>query len=158
MDLEVHIVGDGEETPLIESLWGTKRWLHLHGKIYDQKHIETIARQCFVGCYPGHAGLSVLHMMSLSLPPVLHDGINAHRGPEPSYVEHQVNGLLFSRENAEESLYDAIHYAAQSPHVLKSMQEQAFATYQGLTTPSQATRIAAIIAGESASPPPLWGQ
>ena len=147
--LQVHAVGDGEERQTVEEFWGRQSWAHFYGELYEAEAIRTISRQCFVGCYPGNTGLSIVHMMSLSLPPILHDNLAAHQGPEPSYVIDQTNGLLFDYWNAEASLYETIKHAMRSPAALKSLQSGAFATYVALTTPSQAERLAAIIWDDS---------
>jgi glycosyltransferase involved in cell wall biosynthesis len=149
-DLHVHVVGDGEERAVAERQWGSNSWLHFHGRIYDSRIIQGISRTCFAGCYPGNAGLSAVHMMSLSLPPIVHDNMRAH-GPEGSYVRHRANGLLFDHANAEQSLYETIKYVVQTPRALRKLQERAFATYGDLTSPSQAERLAAIIGAEVTS-------
>jgi len=36
---------------------------------FDDEAIAAISLRCRVGCYPGSAGLSVVHLFALSLPP-----------------------------------------------------------------------------------------
>lgn len=84
-----------------------------HGKIFDEKKISEISKGCLIGIYPGDAGLSVVHYMSLSLIPIVHDSINSHMGPEPSYIINGTNGYTFTR-NSCDSLVKVIDKALNS--------------------------------------------
>ena len=81
-----------------------------HGKIFDEREISEISKDCLIGIYPGDAGLSVVHYMSLSLIPIVHDSINSHMGPEPSYIVNGTNGYTFTR-NSCDSLVEVIDKA-----------------------------------------------
>jgi glycosyltransferase involved in cell wall biosynthesis len=107
-DWLVHVVGDGEERAELEALSADKPWVHAHGEIYSQTHIQEISRQCLLGCHPGSAGLSVVHMMSLSLPPVAHGRTATSRGTRvPSRVisgTAAMGGSLTPREARRRSM------------------------------------------------------
>jgi glycosyltransferase involved in cell wall biosynthesis len=148
--LTVHVVGAGECGGQFRDEYGEHSWIHWHGELYDEERIRDISLGCFLGCYPGNAGLSVVHMMSLSLPVITHDDLSQH-GPEASFIQDGINGVFYDHAKPEESLYGAIRLLAKAPAMLAKMQLAAFAGYQDLTNPSLAARIWAIIGeGETA--------
>ncbi|NEP77049.1 MAG: glycosyltransferase family 4 protein [Okeania sp. SIO3B3] len=142
-DVELHVVGGGEGQAELEALAQSRPWIHLHGLIYDQQKVADISRNCLVGCYPGDAGLSVLHYMALSCPPVCHDDIARHMGPEPSYVEDGQNGLLFNANGREASLTNALSRAFTSD--LSGIQQNAYQTYREVSFPSLGQRLLRIL-------------
>jgi glycosyltransferase involved in cell wall biosynthesis len=150
ISLSLHIVGAGERATQIRQEYGGHSWIHWHGELYDEERIRKISLGCFLGCYPGNAGLSVVHMMALSLPVITHDNSSQH-GPEVSFVQNGINGLFYDHAKPDESLYQALKLLASEPARLAKMQRAAFAGYQDLTNPSLATRIWAII-GEEKNP------
>jgi len=145
LPLTLHVIGTGEEAHLLQNRTKDRPWIVLHGDIYDQERIREISMDCFSGCYPGNAGLSVVHMMSLSLPVVTHDDLPSHQGPEPSFIRNGVGGLLYDHKNPEESLYQAIKSLATDPLLLARMRQSAFEDYKQLVKPPLATRFWSII-------------
>jgi glycosyltransferase involved in cell wall biosynthesis len=142
--VELHIVGGGEEEATVREACADKDWVHLHGLIYDQARIRDISKECLVGCYPGDAGLSVLHYMSLSLPPVAHNDLPGHMGPEPSYIEDGVNGFLYDAANREADLGRVLNSIFEAPEALAPVREAAYATYEKVSFPSLAQRFMTI--------------
>jgi glycosyltransferase involved in cell wall biosynthesis len=138
--LVLHVVGEGEEEAALRVGASALPWVIFHGGVYDAKAIREISLQCFAGCYPGTAGLSVLHMMSLSLPVVTHNNLRAH-GPEPSFIRDGDSGLLYDWAEAEPSLYRALRSLACDPAMVARMRANAFADYQALAHPSLAERF-----------------
>jgi len=136
----LHVVGIGEEAGQLRRQASGSSWVTWHGEASDLQ-VRTISRDCLFGCYPGNAGLSVVHMMSLSLPVVIHNDLQSHEGPEPSYVRDGVNGILFDRKNSEESLYQLLRSLAREPSRVAQMQRSAFEEYQRLVNPSYASRL-----------------
>lgn len=151
LSLTLHVIGTGEEANLLQKETRDSPWIVFHGGTYDQKRIREISLDCFLGCYPGNAGLSVVHMMSLSLPVVLHDDLHNH-GPEASFIRNGVSGVLYDHKNPEESLYRAIRSLASSPVQLARMQRAAFEDYQHLVNPPLATRFWSILSGGQVDP------
>jgi glycosyltransferase involved in cell wall biosynthesis len=147
LPLRLHVVGDGEEGGALRARAWDRPWVVLHGQVYDPKKIREISLDCFLGCYPGNAGLSVVHMMSLSLPVVTHNDLNAH-GPEPSFIRDGVSGVLYDHADPDESLYQALRSLASDPARVFEMRRNAFADYQSLAHPSLAERLWGIIGGE----------
>lgn len=145
LPLVLHAIGTGEKAQLLQRATNDRSWIVLHGDTYDQEQIRKISTNCFLGCYPGNAGLSVEHMMSLSLPVIAHDDLPSHQGPEPSFIRNGVGGLLYDHKNPEESLYQAIKSLATDPVLLARMRQAAFEDYQRLVNPSLATRFWSII-------------
>jgi len=147
LPLILHVIGTGEEEALLRDEARDCPWVVLHGELYDAKKIREVSLDCFLGCYPGDAGLSVVHLMSLSLPVVTHDDLPAH-GPEPSFIRDGISGWLYNHKDPEQSLYHAIRSLASDPRKVAEMRQNAFADYQSLAYPSLAERLWAII-GES---------
>ena len=145
----LHVVGDGEEAEDLRRKAANASWVSWHGAASDAE-LREISRQCLFGCYPGSAGLSVVHMMSLSLPVIIHDDLSSHEGPEPSYVEEGVSGFLYEHDRAEQSLYELLQKLSAAPGQFSRMQRAAFETYQRLTTPSYAERLWSVIACDRA--------
>jgi len=144
-DMTLHIIGDGINAEHIKSLASGMPWVKFYGSIYDPKKINNISRQCMAGCYPGNAGLSIVHMMSLSLPPITHDDMRGHQGPEPSYVEQGVNGILFGHRMPDVGLLSALRSIVDHPKRLRTLQFGAYSTYKQLSDPSLAVRFVNII-------------
>jgi glycosyltransferase involved in cell wall biosynthesis len=147
LELRLHIVGEGEESARLRAQAGGFSWAIFHGGVYDPERIREISLDCFAGCYPGKAGLSVIHMMSLSLPVITHDDLRNH-GPEPSFIRDGIGGWLFDHADPEASLYRALRALASDPAKAAEMGRHAFADYQALAHPSLAERIWAIAGGE----------
>ena len=147
LPLKVHVIGTGEEETWLREEVRDCPWIVLHGGIYDADKIRAVSLDCFIGCYPGDAGLSVVHLMSLSLPVVTHNDMHAH-GPEPGFIRDGVSGLLYDHEQAEPALYQAIRSLASNPKQVARMRQNAFADYESLAHPSLAERLWAIIGGE----------
>lgn len=138
--LQLHIVGEGEEESRLRAQACGFSWATFHGGVYDPERIREISLQCFAGCYPGNAGLSVIHMMSLSLPVITHDHLRAH-GPEPSLLRDGFSGWLFDYSNGEAALGRALRTLASDPAKAAEMGRHAYADYLALAHPSLAERI-----------------
>lgn len=95
LQLIVHVVGAGEQA-YEEQLRSRFPEHKYYGAVYDWQRQIDISRNCFVGVYPGDAGLSVVTYLALGLPVVVHDDIYKHMGPEPSYIDGEV-GVFFER-------------------------------------------------------------
>jgi glycosyltransferase involved in cell wall biosynthesis len=141
LPLMLHVIGTGAQAELVKKEARERPWMVLHGELFDQERIREVSRDCFLGCYPGNAGLSVEHLMSLSLPVITHNDLPSHQGPEPSFIRNGVSGLLYDHNNPEESLYRAIRSLASEPQLLAKMRQSAFEEYQGLVNPSLAHRF-----------------
>jgi len=150
IELSLHVIGEGEQEYRLRKDSAASPWIHWYGGVYDHQKISRISARCFVGCYPGSAGLSVVHMMSLSLPVVVHHEARLH-GPEVSFVLDGISGVFFDRRDPEESLHRALQFLASDPPTLAGMQQAAFETYQDLVNPPLAARLWSILSGERAA-------
>jgi len=139
-DISVHLIGDGTNSSILERYQGAG-WLHYHGMIYDQRQIAEISRQCSIGCYPGNAGLSIVHYMSLSLIPITHNYMSQHQGPEPSYIVNGENGILLDRSSFQNELHNTIKTFFDDRNKLINMSISAHKTYLSLVEHSAAKRI-----------------
>lgn len=101
LSLRLHVVG-------MASLREKKHLLNIHddiifhGALFKQDEIRNVLKNSIAGVYPGDAGLSVVHLMSLGLPVIVHSDLKSHKGPEAAYIIDGVNGLLFSRYSVED--------------------------------------------------------
>jgi glycosyltransferase involved in cell wall biosynthesis len=143
--LTLQIIGSGTDEARLCEIAKDRPWIVFHGAIYDEQRIAEISKPCFAGCYPGTAGLSVVHMMSLSLPPIIHDEMTL-QGPEASYVNHGINGFLFEHSNPIPSLTRCLTMLLHDLDGLKQIQQNAFNSYQSLIDPSLADRLYAAMA------------
>lgn len=144
LNLHLHVIGNGELAAELKSQYAAQPWITWHGELYQQSKIRSIAEHCRVGCYPGDAGLSVVHYMGLSLAPVIHDRLDLHMGPEPSYVSDGENGRIFSHSDATQSLpkiLSELFTDNNSAHLAES----AFSTYRMLTEPPLAERLLRVL-------------
>jgi hypothetical protein len=117
-----------------------------HGAVFDDNEIATISRECRIGCYPGAAGLSVVHMFGLSLPPLVHDQLPLHMGPEPEYVETSRTGFLYAREGGVEALATSLREIwALPPEAIRETATGAFSKYQRLNSPTLGQRLAEVV-------------
>lgn len=107
-EIQLHIIGDGVLKKQFEYECRNETFIHWHGKIYDEKEIADISRNCIIGCYPGNAGLSIVHYMALSLAIVVHNNLSQHMGPEVSYIKNGFNGMMFNAADVQNSLKDKI--------------------------------------------------
>jgi glycosyltransferase involved in cell wall biosynthesis len=142
--LELHIIGGGENLSEYRRRWADIPWIFLYGELFDPKEISLLSLRCFAGCYPGDAGLSIVHLMSLSLPPITHNELSCH-GPEVSYISDEVNGVLFSNSGNGRLLAEAIALVAENLDLRARLQQSAFEYYMKLVNPSLAKRVFAIL-------------
>ena len=150
-EIQLQIVGGGEYLPRLRRIYSGLDWVHWHGELYDAARIREISRSCFVGCHPGSAGLSVIHMMSLSLPVVVHDGLERH-GPEVAWVQQGANGIRCLAEMPGVHLDEALGMLARDAAKVRQMQRAAYRTYLELTTPSLAAQLGQILLQTSCQP------
>jgi glycosyltransferase involved in cell wall biosynthesis len=146
-DICLHVIGGGEDEYRYRAEFSDLDWVHIHGPLYDDQQISVISRECRIGCYPGDAGLSVVHHFALSLPTVVHSEIRSHMGPEPAYVIDGVNGFVFSRHgDSATALFVALQRAwSLSASELRDIGRHAFGAYENLTNPTLGRRFVRIL-------------
>lgn len=146
LKIELHIIGDGPLGNFLVEKAKEFSWIKYYGKVFDQKKISDISRKCRLGCVPGFMGLNVVHMMSLSLPIITHSQLHLHMGPEPEYIQNNVNGWLMNRSDNIDELTRKIYTVwAIKKHDIQRMQSDAYATYELLSTPPFHERLLQII-------------
>ncbi|OWK40078.1 Glycosyl transferases group 1 [Pseudomonas oleovorans subsp. oleovorans] len=144
-EVVLHVVGSGELEADYRARFD-QVWVIFHGAVYDDARILEISRDCRVGCYPGNAGLSVVHYFALRLPPLVHSDMPAHMGPEPSYVQDGVNGMLFSREQKAEGIAAALEKIWGLPIAeYQALSTAAFSEYERLNSPSMGEKMVRIL-------------
>lgn len=149
LPLQLHVVGDGADAAALRQRHAGTRWLHWHGGRYSHAEVRDIARACRVGCYPGDAGLSVVHYMGLSLVPVVHDRLDLHMGPEPSYVIDGDTGRRFDHADPLASLTGVLVDLFTTADCA-ALAARAHARYRALNEPPLGSRIARILDAEAA--------
>ena len=144
-NIDLHVIGSGPLENEVQNMASRLSWIHYHGAVFDQKRISTISRSCRVGCYPGTAGLSVVHLMALSLPVITHSELYAH-GPEAIYIQHEKNGFFYGYKRETERLADTIRKVFELPREqTQIMQRNAYKTYHELSTPLYHQRLLDIL-------------
>lgn len=137
----IDIIGDGEQRSQLEKFAQDFTLdVSFFGAIYDDKIIADISKNATIGVYPGDAGLSIVHYMSLSLVPLVHNSLSQHMGPEASYIEHGVNGFTFSR-NDSKSLALSLESLLSDDVLVQNLASAAFNTYLSLSSPSMAEKL-----------------
>jgi glycosyltransferase involved in cell wall biosynthesis len=139
--ISVKVIGGGELLDFYRDKYRNHPEIAFFGEIYAASRIGEIARSCFIGCHPGAAGLSVIHMMSLSLPPLVHDSFHLHMGPEPAYVIDGKTGFVFSRTDPTRTLEKIIDHVCRSRRDVAAVGENAYRFYCKLTDVSLADRL-----------------
>jgi glycosyltransferase involved in cell wall biosynthesis len=150
--LGVDILGDGtQRTELEKTAKSLNLDIKFYGAVYDDQTIADLSMNSTIGIYPGDAGLSIVHYMSLSLIPIVHEDVTKHMGPEPSYIINGENGITFKR-NDSDSLALSIKQVIDNPEASKTIAQKAFETYESLANPTMAEKLI------SAMEPFLTGQ
>lgn len=145
-DIALHVIGDGEHGERLKREYGNLRYVVWYGAVFDNDEIAAISRRCRVGCYPGSAGLSVVHMFALSLPPVVHDRLPQHMGPEPGYVEDGRTGFFFGRDGGADALAATLRRVwAMPPETMRAAAAAAHAVYGQLNSPTLGAQLAEIV-------------
>lgn len=144
--ITLHVVGGGELAERLRRDYGGRDDVVWYGPVFDDGEIAAISRRCRVGCYPGAAGLSIVHMFALSLPPVVHDRLPLHMGPEPGYIEHGRTGFVFPRDGGTGALAAMLRQIwAMPPETMRATASAAYATYHELNSPTLGCRLAEIV-------------
>lgn len=145
LDIVLHIVGGGDSEAQILDYVLKKSWVKFYGACYDSEVICRIARECSIGCYPGNAGLSVVHYMAMGLVPIVHNDSFLHMGPEPSYIINNVNGRTFCVSDGSLGIKKILCELFGDSRLLYSLRVASKNTYDRLSTPSLGERICNII-------------
>ena len=135
--IELNIIGDGEEYNLIKLYSEKYYYIKVYGAIYNQKKISDISNECLALIYPGNIGLSVVHAFSMSLPVVTHNSLYKH-GPEASYITHK-NGILLDESDMERSLEYFLENITDVN--FQNMATESYKTYVKLTKCSLAMQM-----------------
>lgn len=142
----LHVIGSGELENLYKSNYKDVEWIHWHGAIHDHYRIAEISKLCRIGCYPGDAGLSVVHYFSLGLAPVVHRNIEEHMGPEPSYIIENKNGFLFTKSTDYYELYLSLSNIWKlSPEDLGKVSNNSYSTYMNLNNPPMGDQFVQLV-------------
>ena len=142
---KLKIIGDGESRlKLVNLAKSLKINVKFLGNIYDNIKIRNICKNSCYGIYPGGAGLSVVHYMSLSLIPIVHDDIIFH-GPEVSYIKKKFNGFKFIRNNKSSlvTILKKIYFLKQKK--IFSISRNAHETYLKLNYPNFSAKLLKIL-------------
>ncbi|WP_164073742.1 glycosyltransferase [Stenotrophomonas maltophilia] len=146
ISINVEVVGSGTLLDHYIALYGSSPNVKFHGSIYRDSEVAEISMSCRAGCYPGDAGLSVVHFFALSLPAIVHGSTSLHMGPEPSYVKDGYNGFKFSRESDSKDLKDKLRNIwRKTPREMSDIGRHAFSTYLELNSPSLGERFERIL-------------
>lgn len=146
LPIELHVIGSGELEASFRAQHIGCDWIYWHGAIHDEFRIADISKLCRIGCYPGDAGLSVVHLFSLGLPPLVHRKLEDHMGPEPSYIIDNKNGFLFDKDGSTEELSLSLNTIWKlSALELSTIAKASYATYLNLNTPPMGDQFVQLV-------------
>ena len=128
--LVFHIVGGGAQHAELVKHFGSDN-VRFYGPVFDEVEIAEIARKCSLGIYPGNAGLSLLHYAALGLPPLFHDRLELHEGPEFSFFTPELDSFTFEHGNFD-SLFSVVVKMSRNQDLLFHAAKNALNTYQDL--------------------------
>ncbi|PPC74952.1 hypothetical protein C4K68_23560 [Pokkaliibacter plantistimulans] len=137
------VIGDGP-IELKESLKKIHHEILFHGAVYSDEEIKKLSQHCIAGVYPGDAGLSVVHYMSLGLPVIIHSSTDMHMGPEPAYIEDKYNGILFERKN-KQSLVSAMKEIIENKPLRLNLAQNSLEAWNELSKKSMAESLLEIM-------------
>lgn len=144
-DIFLHVIGGGEKSSFYRDNFNYD-WIIYYGELFDEREILNISKTCRYGCYPGDAGLSIVHFFALKLPPIIHGDFSSHMGPEPSYISNNVNGFLYNNSKSSSDLELTIAKAMVLPESdYLNMSNSAFNSYINLKEPSLANKFCDIL-------------
>ena len=98
-EVELHIVGDGVESGLVESQASTRPNVYWHGMVTREKELAKFFNACHLVFIPGSAGLAIPHAFAYGKPFVTIDGTLFKHGPEFAFLINNRNGLILSGTN-----------------------------------------------------------
>lgn len=139
--LRVKVIGGGQLLSHYRNRYRAHPEIELLGEIYACAEIRDVSLTCFAGCYPGMAGLSIVHMMSMSLPAIVNERLELHMGPEPAYVVDGETGFHFSQTDPARSLERVIARLAGSRQTVAAVGANAYRFYQALSRVRLADRM-----------------
>lgn len=143
---EINIIGEGVHYKELRKKFSNDnvKW---HGAIFSSSQIQKISNQCHFGVYPGNAGLSVVHYLSLNLPVIIHDNLSIHQGPEPSYIIDKFNGFKFKNSDDKSNLFEMLSNIYNNFPIADyhKMQSNVNKTFYDLSFPSYSQKLFKIL-------------
>jgi L-malate glycosyltransferase len=133
------IVGDGEEMQTLVELSSDNSWLRLHGSMSGSSR-GRIWSTADVALLPSSAGLAVVEAMSFALPIVV--DVSFSHGPEVSYLQDEMSGLVRDLGGTAEGLAGAIIGLAHDPEYRSRLGAAALEAAALLTVDSSAEQFA----------------
>lgn len=145
LSLRLHVVGMASSREK-KHLLNIHDDIIFHGALFEQDEIRKVLKNSIAGVYPGDAGLSVVHYMSLGLPVIVHSDLKSHKGPEPAYIVDGVNGLSFSRYSVED-LTAKITKISSDLNFRNECARNSLNYFKAISKDSMAKKIACIMEG-----------
>jgi glycosyltransferase involved in cell wall biosynthesis len=99
--LKLEIIGDGPDNYMVQDVIDKDLDIIWHGTLVDEEDIAPIMKRASAVFVPGLSGLSINHAFAYGRPYITLEA-DKH-GPEISYLEHGVNGLIL-KDNVEENI------------------------------------------------------
>jgi hypothetical protein len=146
--IEINIIGEGNHFKELQENYSANN-IKWHGGIFNPNQIQKISNKCHFGVYPGNAGLSIVHYLSLNLPVIVHSNITTHQGPEPSYIKNGFNGYTFIDSNDKNTLFSLLEYTYKnlSTNNYEKMCLNANTSFKNLSNPSYSKKIYNVLNG-----------
>ncbi len=100
-DILLIIIGDGPESYKVKKEASFDKNILWRGVVVDERLIMPDMKKAHVVFVPGHSGLSIVHAFCYGKPYLTVDSTN--HGPEISYLEDDINGLILTGKIARDS-------------------------------------------------------
>lgn len=143
-DIKVNIlfVGDGSEKQNLEEL-ATEQLLdgsfHFYGASYDEKINSKLIAVADLCVSPGNVGLTAIHSLSYGTPVCTHSNL-LFQMPEAEAIEHNVNGILFKKDNID-SLTEEIKIWLSQNNNRKLVREKCYEVIDTYYNPYYQTKV-----------------
>ena len=129
----LHVIGDGKYLKYFKKKYFKLNWVKWHGEIYCEKKIKNISKECRIGAYLGHSGLSIVHYLGLSLPVLLKKTLIDHEGPE-NYYCNKANSFRVNEKDLKEVSTKLLYVWNLQNSTIKRYYKNSFNTYLKLSS------------------------
>jgi glycosyltransferase involved in cell wall biosynthesis len=114
-DFEMVFIGAGNDRHFIETESKTCDWIHLVESKFDSEKVPYFALSNVL-LLPGAVGLAVLDSFAMELPIITTK--HPSHGPETSYLENGINGIILDENNDVEVYANSIINVLMNPDLL----------------------------------------
>ncbi|WP_111682125.1 glycosyltransferase family 4 protein [Winogradskyella tangerina] len=101
-ELVLDVVGEGPDQEVVKQAAAANTNIIWHGALIEEHEIAPILKKASFVFLPGDSGLSINHAFAYGRPYITLESKN--HGPEISYINNQINGLILPQDTTEANL------------------------------------------------------